>query len=247
MLVRISGHAEEARLSLLGRVAASRSGMCFAAALIAGLLAVIAPLAALFLLAALGARALMQVPDLRFDAYALIGPLLAAIMVALAVGPAGGMGVLFVWRLQADTRWSIGEARRLATVSGRPSETTPRAIAHLWLTPLYGLAMVAYTSPHMIAGLPLDLPHVPVWIPIAAACIACMGFADWALRAAADWRLGELAVAPAVHALTHHALFFLAYGITGDVSSGIVALAAWRLMHAAPFGAAAQANLTAVP
>jgi hypothetical protein len=246
MFARLLGPAEEARLSLLGRVSAQRSGISLTVALAAGALAIFAPMPALLLIAVLGARALMQGNELRFDAYALIGPLLAAVVVGLAVGPAGAMGVLFVWRLQADVRWSIGEAIRLATISGRPSEATPRALAHLWLTPLYGLALVAYTSPHMIAGLPLDLPHVPMWIPVAAACLACIGFADWALRAAADWRLGELAVAPAAHVLTHHALFFVAYGITGDVSSAIVAVIAWRLLHAAPLGAS-QASLTAVP
>lgn len=246
MFGRIPDHAEDARLSLLGRASSLRSVTCLAVALIAGLLAVVAPLAAILLLAAMGARALMQGGEVRFDAYALVGPLLAAVLVGLVVGPAGAMGVLFVWRLQSDTRWSIGEAALLATISGRPSETTLRALAHLWLAPLYSLALVAYTSPHMIAGLPLDLPHLPVWTPIAAGCIAFMGFADWALRAAADWRLGELAVAPAMHVLTHHALFLLAYGITGDVSSGVVAMVAWRLLHAAPLGVA-QASLTAVP
>jgi hypothetical protein len=246
MFGRIPTPAEEARLTLVGRASALRSAICLAIALTAGLLGALAPLAALLCVAALGARALMGAHDFRFDAYALIGPLLAAVLVGLVVGPAGGMGVLFVWRVQADTRWSLGEAMRLATVSGRPSETTPRAIAHLWMTPLYGLALVAFTSPHMIAGLPLDLPHVPIWIPIAAACVAFVGFADWALRAAADWRLGELALAPALHVLTHHLLFLLAYGITGDVSSGVVALAVWRLVQAAPFGAP-QASLTAVP
>ncbi|MFT3726209.1 MAG: hypothetical protein QM759_00075 [Terricaulis sp.] len=246
MFGRILDHAEEARLSQLGRASALRAGICIAVALSAGALAMFAPLMSLLLLALLAARALMQGGEFRFDAYALIGPLLAAAIVGVAVGPAGAMGVLFVWRLQADTRWSIREASRLAMISGHPSETTPRALAHLWLTPLYGLALVAYTSPHMLAGLPLDLPHVQAWMPIAAACVAALGFADWALRAAADWRLGELAVAPVAHVLAHHALFLLAYGITGDVSYGVVALFAWRLMQAAPMGVA-QPSLTAVP
>lgn len=247
MFGRIPDLAEEARLSQLGRASAFRSGIYIAAALLAGLLAIVAPLAAVLMLALLAARTLMQgANDIRFDAYALVGPLLAAVIVGLVIGPQGAMGVLFVWRLQADSRWSIKEAARLATISGRPSESTPRALAHLWLTPLYGLALVAYTSPHMIAGLPLDLPHVPMWLPIAAAVLAFFGFADWALRAAADWRLGELAAAPAAHVLTHHVLFLLAFGITGDVSSGIVALLAWRLLQAAPL-TSAQPSLTAVP
>jgi hypothetical protein len=220
--------------------------MCAGVALLAGIFSIYAPLAALALLAALSARALQQAQELRFDAYGLVGPLLAAIIVGLVVSPAGGVGVLFAWRLQADARWSIGVAKRLAMLSGRPSETTSRALAHMWLTPLYGLCLAAYTSPHMIAGLPLDLPHLPAWAPAIAACVAFIGLADWALRTAVDWRLGELAVAPSAHVAVHHGLFLLAYGVTGDVSCGIVALIAWRLAHAAEI-APAHASLTAVP
>jgi hypothetical protein len=246
MFARFLDHADEARLGQIGRASALRSGICAAVALLAGALSMLAPIAAMFLIALLCARALMQTKEIRVDAYALVGPLMAAAIVGVAVGPAGAMGVLFGWRLQADARWSAREAARLAAISGRPSHATPHALAHLWLTPLYGLALVAYTSPHMIAGLPLDLPHVPIWVPVAVAVMACIGFADWALRAAADWRLGELAVGPAMHVLTHHALFFVAYGITGDVSYGVVALSVWRLVQAAPLGET-QASLTAVP
>jgi hypothetical protein len=96
----------------------------------------------------------------------------------------------------------------------------------------------------MIAGLPLDLPHVPVWVPLTAGVLAIGALFDWGLRRAADWRLGELAAAPAAHLLTHHILFMLAFGLMIDVSAGIVALAAWRLAHAVPLR---QASLTAVP
>jgi hypothetical protein len=106
------------------------------------------------------------------------------------------------------------------------------------------LALVAFTSPHMVAGLPLDLPHVPVWIPLGMGAIAALAFFDWGLRRAADWRLGELAVAPAAHLLTHHAIFLAAFGLTLDVSAGIAALLAWRLAHAAPLR---QPSFTAVP
>jgi hypothetical protein len=96
----------------------------------------------------------------------------------------------------------------------------------------------------MIAGLPLDLPHVPVWVPMLTGALAAGALFDWGLRRAADWRLGELAAAPAAHLLTHHALFLMAFGFSLDVSAGIVAIMAWRLAHAAPLR---QASFTAVP
>jgi hypothetical protein len=210
----------------------------------AALVALIAPPAALLVVAALGAFALMQRDTVRVDLVSWAGPLFAALMVGAFVGLDGAIGVLFVWRLIADTRWSVREAQRLALAAGRPAEASWKALAHAWATPLYGLTLVAFTAPHTVAGLPLDLPHAPFWIPLAAGVVAAGAFFDWGLRRAADWRLGELASAPALHLLLHHALFLLAYGLTLDVSAGIVALLAWRLAHAAPLR---QASFTAVP
>jgi hypothetical protein len=126
----------------------------------------------------------------------------------------------------------------------RPAETTKRALAHAWLTPLFGLSVVAYTAPHLVAGLPLDLPHAPIWVPILVGGAAGISVFDWALRRAAEARLGELATGPAAHLLAHHCLFLLAFGLTLNVSAGVVALIAWRLAQAGP---TAQANFTAVP
>ncbi len=216
----------------------AHSQLALMVALGAGGLALLAPPLALLALAALAARTLMRAEAVRLDLPALAGPVVAALIVGAFVGLAGAIGVLFVWRLIADARWSAGEAKRLAAAAGRPAETTFKALLHAWLTPLYGLALVAYTAPHMIAGLPLDLPHVPVWVPLGVGSLAAVTLFDWGLRRAADWRLGELAGAPAAHLLTHHAIFLAAFGFGLDVSAGIVALAAWRLAHAAPFAEA---------
>ncbi len=129
------------------------------AALALGALSIAAPPLALLALALLGANALAHAR--RFDVASLLGPLCAALIVYAFIGVAGAIGMVFVWRLIADTRWSIAEAKRLAALAGRPAETTTRALAHAWTTPLYGLALVAYTAPHMIAGLPLWLASRP--------------------------------------------------------------------------------------
>jgi hypothetical protein len=205
----------------------------FAVAMGAGAIALVAPPAALLLTAALGAYVLMRRETMRFDLVALAGPAFATLIVGAFVGLAGAIGVLFVWRLYSDTRWSAREAQRLALAAGRPAEASWKSLAHAWMLPLFGLTLVAYTAPHMIAGLPLDLPHVPFWIPLGVGAVAALMVFDWALRAAADWRLGELAAAPAQHLLAHHTLFLLAFGLMIDVSAGVVALAAWRLAHAA--------------
>lgn len=222
----------------------SRSWAALLIALGAGAAALIAPALALLVLAGLGAHALMRSETMRFDLTSFAGPTFAALIVGAFTGLAGAIGVIFVWRLYADCRWSASEAARLAAAAGRPAETSWKSLAHAWLTPLYGLTLVAFTAPHMIAGLPLDLPHVPVWVPLAAGALAIGAVFDWGLRRAADWRLGELAGAPTAHLLTHHVIFMLAFGLMIDVSAGIVAMAAWRLAQAAPLR---QPSLTAVP
>jgi hypothetical protein len=203
-------------------------------ALMLGAVSLLSPPLAILGLAALAARALLNGEYIHFDVVSFVGPVVAALIVGAFVGLAGAIGVIFVWRLVADTRWSVSEAKRLSAAAGRPAETTFKALAHAWMTPIYGLTLVGYTAPHMVAGLPLDLPHVPVWVVIGAGILAAGAFFDWGLRRAADWRLGELARAPAAHLLVHHVLFLVAFGLMIDVSAGVVMLAAWRLMHAAP-------------
>jgi hypothetical protein len=225
------------------RTNAGREIWAASAALVLACASLFAPSLALLGLAALASRALAQAQ--RFELAALAGPVLAAVAVGAFTGLAGAIGVIFVWRLSADARWSVAEAARLARRSGRQRETGWRALAHAWATPLHGLALVAYTAPHTLVGLPLDLPHAPIWAPIVTALVAFACVIDWALRRAAEWRLGELAKAPAAHLLTHHAMFLLAFGVGFDVTAGLVAVSAWRLASiAAP---AAQPSLTAVP
>jgi hypothetical protein len=216
-------------------------------ALALGAVSFVSPPLALLGLAALAARLLFAGEAVRIDWMQFAGPFAAAFAVGAFVGLSGAIGVLFAWRLLADARWSVGEAMQLATAAGRPAETTLRSLAHAWLTPLFGLTLVAYTAPHTIAGLPLDLPHVPVWLVIGVGVLATCALLDWALQRAADWRLGELAAAPAAHLLTHHVVFLIAFGIGIDVSAGVVALAAWRLLHATPARATSYPSFTAVP
>jgi hypothetical protein len=227
------------------RIVIGRSASAALVAFAAGAVSLAAPPAALLILGALAARVLIHANLQRVHWLGLAGPAFACALVGAFVGLAGAIGVAFAWRLIVDARWSVEEARRLALAAGRPGEASLPSLAHAWLTPLYGLALVAYTAPHMVAGLPLDLPHVPALVPLVLGFLAAAAVFDWALRRAADWRLGELAPAPATHLLCHHAVFAIAFGLTLDVSAGVVALFAWRLAHAARLNP--QLNFTAVP
>lgn len=225
------------------RFSADRGLVAAVTACAIGAVSIVSPPLAVLALALLAARVLFSGESVRIDWLTLIGPALAALTVGGFFGLPGAIGTVFVWRLIADTRWSMSEATRLAVAAGRPAETTFKALAHAWMTPLFGLMLVAYTAPHMIAGLPLDLPHVPSWLVIGVGVIAGGAFFDWGLQRAADWRLGELAAAPTSHLLIHHIMFVLAFGLMIDVSAGVVMLIAWRLAHAAPL----RQSFTAVP
>lgn len=224
-------------LAALGRTG---EGLAWASA--AALAAMIWPPAAIFMLAFLAARALGASPRLP-RLINVAAPIGAAFAVGAVLGLAAGVGVLFVWRVVEDTRWSLREDARLAAIGGGARALLERA--HLVLVPIFALSMVAYTAPHMVAGLPLDLPHVPLWAPLICGGLAAVALFDWAIRCAAEARLSTLAPAPAAHQLAHHAIFLLAYASAQDISAGLMAFIAWRLAHAAP--RRAQPSLTAVP
>lgn len=230
-------------LNALQRIVMGRSASACLIAAGAGALALIAPPAALLVLALLGARALSSAPTLRFYPVAIAGPVFAALIVFGIVGLPGAIGVIFAWRLFADARWSVGEAQRLAIAAGRPGETRLKTLGHAWASPLLGLAIVAYTSPHLVMGLPLDLPHIPVIVPALLGVATVALLFDWSLKRAAEWRLGDLARAPAAHLLAHHAVFLIAYALTLDLSAGVVSMIAWRLALAAPFRSTSPALL----
>jgi hypothetical protein len=228
---------------LIARDDAARSWVALMLALAAGALSLMAPVLAFAAIAYLGVRSLARAQTLRLDATALLAPALAALVVGSYAGLAGAVGVVFIWRVYVDCRWSLAAAKSQAT-GVRPDGW--RLQAHAWLTPLFGVSVVAYTAPHMIAGLPLDLPHVPIGVPVLAGALAAGAIFDWGLRQAVDWRLGELQAAQAAQMASHHLLFVFAFGLSIDVSAGVVALIAWRLAHAA-LKPAQAVSLTAVP
>ena len=221
-----------------------RSLFAVCAAIGVGALSVLTPSVALLAVATLAALAVMFARVETRALRSLIGPAAAAILVGALWGWDGALGVLLLWRIVSDARWSAGELRRL---QARHSDSVDDGIrtAHLWATPLFGAAFVAHTAPHLVLGLPLDLPHLPLWAPLTIGVIAALLLIDWAVRQAAQWRLSGLAMAPFGHALAHHALFLAAFVIAPDLSSGVLAMAAWRLAHALP--RRLQASFTAVP
>ena len=106
---RIPACAAPPETGALNRASIAHSQTALVIALGAGALALIAPPLALLALAGLGAHALMRGEAVRIDLAALVGPIVAALIVGAFAGLAGAIGVLFVWRLVADARWSIDQ------------------------------------------------------------------------------------------------------------------------------------------
>ncbi len=237
---------DSAQRDSAGQSAVERSAAATLIALTAGAVAIVAPTLSLLVLAALGARVLMREgAATQFKPISIAGPAFVALIVGAFVGLAGAIGVVFAWRLLADARWSALEADRLAAAAGRPVQRGLLTLAHVWLTPIYGLSLVAFTAPHMVAGCRSTCRISPLSRPCCSASRRRRPCSTGRCGAPPIGALGELALAPSAHLLAHHLIFFVAFGCALDLSAGIVALVAWRLAHAAPLKF--QASLTAVP
>ena len=205
------------------------------AALAVGAVSLFSPPLAVLGLALLAARVLFGGESVRIDWLTLIGPALAALIVGLFFGLPGAIGDAL--RVAAVRRHALEHRRSNAPCRALPDVLRKRhckALAHAWMTPLFGLMLVAYTAPHMIAGLPLDLPHVPVWLVIGVGILAAGAVFDWGLQRAADWRLANSPKRPRRTSSSTTLSSCVAFGLMIDVSAGVVMLIAWRLAHAAP-------------
>jgi hypothetical protein len=192
----------------------------------------IAPALGLLALAALGALALAAMEPLRpvrLDGFSLaVCAALAA--AAAAVGMAGAIGVLFVWLVLDAAR---AQLRRLRA---RPATGQSGLAERLTISLAAGLAicLVAASSPHVVMGLPLVLPHPPAVAILALGLAYSLAVVDWAVRILARWRLGEGDLAPAAEAAAFHAVLLAGFALCPDVSAGVAGLMAYRLAQAVP-------------
>jgi len=233
--------ASAAPLLARGAAAFGAAGATLAAAMIAPALGLLCAACALALvLARFGVRI-----DRR-AALTLCGPAFGAACAGATWGLDAAIGLLFAWRVVADARWSADEGRRLARLASGAVDSGMRRL-HYFATPALGIAVVAYSAPHVLLGLPLDLPHVPLIAPLCVGAIAVFALFDWGVRRLADWRLGAANGASVRHALAHHALFAAAFVFSGDVSAGVLALIVWRAATRLAQPSLAQPSFTAVP
>jgi hypothetical protein len=221
-----------AQLDVFGVAALGLALSAMAAALAApalGLL-VLAGLSAVAMAGGDGGRAI------RFDRLALAG--CAAVAAAAAAGGlSGATGAAFVWFVVDCAR---AQGRRAGSAAaGAMAERLSR-----WLAAGFAVLLVAAAAPHVVMGLPLNLPHPPSVMILAVGIVYALATADWTVRVLARWRLGEGRLAPALSPLAFHVLLLAGFGLCTDVSAGLVGLIAYRLaQHPAVQGLAPRWRL----
>jgi hypothetical protein len=203
------------------------AGIAMVCALAALLLASLAPIAGLLLLTVLAAAALMtrRTPmRWRPDAFAW-GGLIVAAAAAGAAGAPGLVGCLFCWLLADSARAAI---RRSAAMSGAGPHPLSERLPLLLVAAFAGL-LVAASAPHVVLGLPLDLPHPPSGLMTIFGVAYALAAVDWIVRILARWRLGENRPAPVAFDASFHVVILAGFVLSPDVSAGVIALVAYRM------------------
>jgi hypothetical protein len=197
------------------------------AALVALAVSLAAPIAGLLVLAGLVAAALMSNrprPSWRPDRLAW-GGLIVAAAAGVAAGAPGFVGGLFCWFLADSARAAV---RRSAIYAGAAPPRLSERLPLILVAVFVGL-LVAAAAPHVVMGLPLDLPHPPLALIIAAGVAYALTAVDWLVRILARWRLGESRPSQVAADAAFHAVVLAGFVVSNDVSAGVVALTAYRL------------------
>lgn len=202
------------------------------AALVALAVSMAAPVAGLLVLAGLVAAALMSnrpVAAWRPDRLAW-GGLMVAAAAGAAAGAPGFVGGLFCWFLADSARAAV---RRSAVFAGAAPQRISERLPLMCVAAFAGL-LVAAAAPHVVMGLPLDLPHPPMALIVAAGVAYALTAVDWLVRILARWRLGESRPSQTAADASFHAVILAGFVLSNDVSAGVVALIAYRLTLAIP-------------
>ena len=197
------------------------------AALTALIVAILTPIGGLLLLAGLAAGALMATaPRLSWRPDRLAwGGLIAAAAAGAAAGAPGFVGGLFCWFLADSARAAVRRSAACAGAAPYPvSERLP-----LILVAVFAALLVAAAAPHVVMGLPLDLPHPPMALMVGVGVAYALCAVDAVVRVLARWRLGESRPAQVAADASFHVVVLAGFVLSADVSAGVVALIAYRL------------------
>lgn len=163
----------------------------------------------------------------RLDRSAMCG-LSLLVLGVLWQGLPGAMGAAFTWLMVDSIRSVFAQSVRVGQMEpGGDGRNLLRL--HLVLVPLFGFSLVAAAAPHVLLGLPLDLPHPPVGVVIALGVITILVCAEAVLRGLTRWRLGEPRWLAAAHDMSWLVLILVAFVLAGDLSAGVMGLIAFRL------------------
>ncbi|MFZ4121037.1 MAG: hypothetical protein ACOYKM_05170 [Caulobacterales bacterium] len=163
----------------------------------------------------------------RLDRSAICG-LSLLVLGVLWQGIPGAMGAAFTWLMVDSIRSVFAQSVRVGQMEpGGYGRNLLRL--HLILLPVFAFSLVAAAAPHVLLGLPLDLPHPPVVAVIALGLMTILACAEVLLRGLTRWRLGEPRWLAAAHDMSWLVLILVAFILASDISAGVMGLIAFRL------------------
>ena len=192
--------------------------------------------AAVLCVAAIALLAATQVGRMRGRSLAwtdFVGAALTLIGAALD-GGAGALGGALLWFVLDAVRASAARGRMLAAAEA-PGQAVRRR-AHLWLLAAFAISVVAIRSPHVLLGLPVEIPHPPAALAAALGAALALSIVDWLVRELADWRLGEPRWVSGLNDVATLVAILAAFVLIDDVSAGVMGVLALRLARPAAEG-----------
>jgi len=161
------------------------------------------------------------------------GPLLLWVILtslAFAVAPWLPATLYFYWQ------WFNGAQRSRAVIESYRRLADPAAdlgdrallTAAFYMVPAWGILHRCAQGPDGFLGLELHLMPVPQPMVQVIGIAACGAVALWLTERAIAWAEGRLPLAHTIYALSHFAVFALAYRLIDDVVAGWLVAHVWR-------------------
>lgn len=132
------------------------------------------------------------------------------------------------WFHGARRSWSVVESYRRS--SDRDADLGDRALltAAFYMVPAWGILRRCAQAPDNFIGLGLRLMPVPQPMVEVIGIAACGAVVLWLVERGFAWREGRLPVAHTLYAVSHVAVFAVAYCLIDDILAGWLVAHVWR-------------------
>ena len=170
--------------------------------------------------------------SLREHRFLLFGlPIIVVAGVAVLIASLGVWALIslyFYWQWFHYTRQSWGISQVYSRKSGHPEGSKWLTHAAFYLPPLWGLLYRSHQGFESFLDLPLrSLPVPAIFVNLVGAA-AAGALIIWLVQRFLAWRRGALAVGHTAYVLSHHSIFFAAYGIISEIEIGWLVVNIWH-------------------